>query len=406
MTNVTVVFEYEEPEHCRLCLSEGTEDNELCAIREEGRDDEQDLIRVIRELLQIDLDDTDDAIFVCSTCLESLEEFYRYRTVCRQNNVHLKKKAIARKQKQIELAKSAIENTNVLDLVGDGEPIKVIIRMNAEGKTSLRLQVQSKKQPSTEVNATNSSNSDPSTSKARSSPERSKLPTPEPQSTPAINPAALKPSNKLRLSNLISLPKQDFYFFKLPSGKHGLIYGGYRYYGFIPRHNQTFWMCEQRKSQRCDTMLFVDRAYGTFFINRGHCHDPPTLEKHMMVFKSQDVLPDVIRKEKLREQQLALKSKHQITEEIQLPEDELNIKQESDDDDDENTDEDDEEDPNTDDEADAQKLANYQDDSDEKDHVKNVEVKSENPEEHSSHCASSQVQIEAGDNTYIIQELT
>lgn len=54
MTNVTVVFEYEEPEYCRLCLAEPTKHNELTTIgRASGSEVHKDIIPIIRELLMI-----------------------------------------------------------------------------------------------------------------------------------------------------------------------------------------------------------------------------------------------------------------------------------------------------------------------------------------------------------------
>lgn len=55
MTNVTVVFEYEEPEYCRLCLSEATKYNELMTIGEASTDVEKGITTVIRELLKIEV---------------------------------------------------------------------------------------------------------------------------------------------------------------------------------------------------------------------------------------------------------------------------------------------------------------------------------------------------------------
>lgn len=202
--------------------------------------------------------------FICSTCVESLEEFHRYKSRCQQNNEALEKKANERKEKQIELAKSAIENTNVLDQVKDGEPIKVVIRMNTEGKASVRLQVQSK-QP---AKSAESSNTQPT--------------------LPVTQTIARK---------LIRLPKQQYYFYKTLSSNCGLIYGGYRYCASVPRKNGTHWICEQRRSHECLTLLYVDKSYNAFYLHSGHNHEPPLLRPNLHIYKAKDVLAKVIEKE-------------------------------------------------------------------------------------------------------------
>uniref|UniRef100_A0A1Q3F0Z9 ZAD domain-containing protein n=1 Tax=Culex tarsalis TaxID=7177 RepID=A0A1Q3F0Z9_CULTA len=293
MTNVTVVFEYEEPEYCRLCLSKETEQNGLSMIQ-------SDTIGIIRELLQIQLDKTDSDAFICATCVESLEEFHSYRTRCRRNNVALQKKAEERKQQQIELAKSAIANTNVLDQVKDGEPIRVVIRMNAEGKASVRLQVHSKPQPKEEKkNASTDSpeaNVEPSTSAASTS-----------KATPNIPPASKthvteKPNSAALPQKLIRLPIQPFYFYKATSSSsYGLIYGGYRYSASVPRKQRIYWMCEQRRTHSCPAVLLASKSYTEFLLNCGHNHDPPQV-RGQQIFKAADVLPVVMNSERAREE--------------------------------------------------------------------------------------------------------
>lgn len=191
-------------------------------------------------------------------------EFHRYKSRCQQNNEALEKKANERKEKQIELAKSAIENTNVLDQVKDGEPIKVVIRMNAEGKASVRLQVNSK-QP---VKSAETSNTQPT--------------------LPVTQTIARK---------LIRLPKQQYYFYKTLSSNCGLIYGGYRYCASVPRKNGTHWICEQRRSHECLTLLYVDKSYNAFYLHSGHNHEPPLLRPNLHIYKAKDVLAKVIEKE-------------------------------------------------------------------------------------------------------------
>ncbi|XP_055626402.1 uncharacterized protein LOC129768650 [Toxorhynchites rutilus septentrionalis] len=378
MTNVTVVFEYEEPEYCRLCFSEATKNNELCTIKEACTRDEDDIIEIIRGLLQIELDPGSDAnCFICSTCVESLDEFYRYRTLCRQNNVILKKEAIERQQKQIELAKCAIENTNVLDQVNDGEPIKVIIRMNAEGKPSVRLQVKSKQPIDTSASTNNAAVATTSTSSATN------IPTAPEKTTTTKEP-----------SKLIRLPNQNFYFYKTPASNYGLIYGGYRFCGSVPRKSQTYWVCEQRQSHNCMTLIFVDRSYSTFFLNQGHNHEPPKVRSNLVIFKANDVLHDVIQKERAREQRLAENRKPQkkIIRYIKAPASEVLIKDE---------------------------ISVYGDDES-RDTISEIidgnsddgmvsQIKEEDDctseEDSQSSTSGSQVEVDGGDNMYIIQEL-
>ncbi|XP_038109765.1 uncharacterized protein LOC6052257 [Culex quinquefasciatus] len=287
MTNVTVVFEYEEPEYCRLCLAKQTNDNDLTMI-------ESDTHGIIRELLQIQLDKTDSDAFICSTCVESLEEFHSYRTRCRRNNVALQKKAEERKKQQIELAKSAIANTNVLDQVKDGEPIRVVIRMNAEGKASVRLQVHSKPQIKTEEVPPAEVEAEPSTSTASTSKA----------TTPTI-PAVSEKDGKSPPQKLIRLPMQPFYFYKATAkSSYGLIYGGYRYCASVPRKQHVYWMCEQRKTHRCQAVVLVNKIYTEFLLNCGHNHDPPQVGTQQ-VYKAAEVLPYVMKSERAREEQLA-----------------------------------------------------------------------------------------------------
>uniref|UniRef100_A0A8D8K3I7 (northern house mosquito) hypothetical protein n=1 Tax=Culex pipiens TaxID=7175 RepID=A0A8D8K3I7_CULPI len=284
MTNVTVVFEYEEPEYCRLCLAKQTDDNDLTMI-------ESDTHGIIRELLQIQLDKTDSDAFICSTCVESLEEFHSYRTRCRRNNVALQKKAEERKKQQIELAKSAIANTNVLDQVKDGEPIRVVIRMNAEGKASVRLQVHSKPQIKTEEVAPAEVEAEPSTSTASTS----KV------TTPTI-PAVSEKDGKSPPQKLIRLPMQPFYFYKATArSSYGLIYGGYRYCASVPRKQHVYWMCEQRNTHRCQAVVLVNKNYTEFLLNCGHNHDPPQVGTQQ-VFKAAEVLPYVMKSERARKE--------------------------------------------------------------------------------------------------------
>lgn len=294
MTNVTVVFEYEEPEYCRLCLSKETEGNALSMIQ-------SDTIGIIRELLQIQLDKTDSEAFICSTCVESLEEFRSYRVRCRRNNVALQNKAEDRKQQQIELAKSAIANTNVLDQFKDGEPIRVVIRMNAEGKASVRLQVYSKPQQTVKEDAQVSADSpevkvQPSTSTASTSKAK----------TATIPPANIKPvvenTKSAPFQKLIRLPLQPFYFYKASStSSYGLIYGGYRYSASVPRQPRIYWMCEQRRTHRCQAVLMASKVYTVFFLNCGHNHDPPQVERQQ-IFRAANVLPYVMKSERAREE--------------------------------------------------------------------------------------------------------
>lgn len=303
MTKVSVVFEYEEPEYCRLCLSKETEGNDLTMIQ-------SDTIGIIQELLQIQLDKTDSESFICSTCVESLEEFYSYRTRCQRNNVALQKKAEERKQQQIELAKSAIANANVLDQVKDGEPIRVVIRMNAEGKASVRLQVQSKpkvKEQNKEdsVPEAVSINEEPGTSSSTASTSKA---TPNiPAAVVDKKPATTEKTSTAAPKKLIRLPMQPFYFYKT-YGKfvdtYGLIYGGYRYCASVPRKQHIYWMCEQRKTHRCQAVFLVNKSYTEFMLSCGHSHDPPQVKRGQKIFKSADVLPDVMKSAHMREERL------------------------------------------------------------------------------------------------------
>lgn len=380
MTNVTVVFEYEEPEYCRLCLAEGTKYNELTTIGEASSHICKTIIPIIRELLKIELDPVKDKdAFICSTCVESLEEFHQYKARCQKNNEALEKKANERKEKQIELAKSAIENTNVLDQVKDGEPIKVVIRMNTEGKASVRLQVQSKQPPP-----------------ARKSPEVSTSPQP---TLPVTQTIARK---------LIRLPKTEFYFYKTLSSNCGLIYGGYRYCASVPRKNGTHWICEQRRSHDCMTLLYVDKTYTAFYLHSGHNHEPPLVRANLRIYKAKDVLETVIEKEEqVRTKRLANKDTLHYGEcsdkelVVALSSTEMQIKDESDTG---------SEDSGTEDEDFNSRDGNLSDLSDSPmvsvemlpDAVKEEPDSSPKP----SPAPSSHVKIDAGENTYIIQELT
>ncbi|XP_065083685.1 uncharacterized protein LOC135705758 [Ochlerotatus camptorhynchus] len=375
MTNVTVVFEYEEPEYCRLCLSEATKYNELTTIGEASTDVEKGITTVIRELLKIELDPAKDKdAFICSTCVESLEEFHRYKSRCQQNNEALEKKANDRKERQIELAKSAIENTNVLDQVKDGEPIKVVIRMNAEGKASVRLQVQSK-QP---VKSAETSNTQPT--------------------LPVTQTIARK---------LIRLPKQEYYFYKTLSSNCGLIYGGYRYCASVPRKNGTHWICEQRRSHECLTLLYVDKSYNAFYLHSGHNHEPPLLRPNLHIYKANDVLAKVIEKEEqirtIRSTKKESEQSHRECSDKELVEalssTEMQIKDESDTESDS-----DEEDEEFDSRDELSDLSDSQMVSVEMlpDEVKQEPDSKADP----TPAASSHVKIDAGENTYIIQELT
>ncbi|XP_062563174.1 uncharacterized protein LOC134226421 [Armigeres subalbatus] len=271
MANVTVVFEYEEPEYCRLCLAEPTKHNELTTIRDAAASDiHKDILPIIRELLKIELDPEKDAgSFICSTCLESLVEFHHYRSRCQINNDTLQKKAIERKQNQIELAKSAIHNTNVLEHVKDGDPIKVIIRMNTEGKGSIRLQVQSK-QPVLDAS-----------------------PPPEP---PTKKPTAAPSATTVKP---VKLQKQEFFFYKTQNSKRGLIYDGFRYCVSIPRLNGTHWVCEHRRSHKCMALLYVDKTYSAFYLHSNHTHSRSQQIGANLpnVYKSVDVLNEVMENE-------------------------------------------------------------------------------------------------------------
>lgn len=277
MTNVTVVFEYEEPEYCRLCLSEPTKHNELTTIGKASASEiHRDIIPIIRELLKIELNpETDSGSFICSTCLESLVEFHQYKSRCRTNDSRLQEKATERKQKQIELAKSAIQNTDVLDQVKEGDPIKVIIRMNAEGKTSVSIQVQSK-QPVVEP------------------PKPSDPPPPVAPTRPVVQAK----STKTTIVKPVKLPSQEFYFYKTLNSNCGLIYGGYRYCASIPRWNGTHWICEQRRSHNCKALIYVDKTYHAFYLHAKHIHEPPLLRPNLSIYKASDVLSKVIEKER------------------------------------------------------------------------------------------------------------
>lgn len=299
MTKVSVVFEYEEPEYCRLCLSKETVGNDLTMIQ-------SDTIGIIQELLQIQLDKTDSESFICSTCVESLEEFYSYRARCQRNNVALQKKAEERKQQQIELAKSAIANANVLDQVTDGEPIRVVIRMNAEGKASVRLQVQSKPKVKEEnedsaVPEVVPVKEEPGTSTASTSKATPNIPAAVVDKKPEEKPSTAAPKK------LIRLPMQPFYFYKTYGryvDTYGLIYGGYRYCASVPRKQHIYWMCEQRKTHRCQAVFLVNKIYTEFMLNCGHSHDPPQVKRGQKIFKAADVLPYVMKSERMREERL------------------------------------------------------------------------------------------------------
>lgn len=375
MTNVTVVFEYEEPEYCRLCLSEETKFNDLVTLGEASSASKA-IIAIIRDLLNIELDPVKDKdSFICSTCVESLEEFHQYKSRCRKNNDALEKKASERKEKQIELAKSAIENTNVLDQVKDGEPIKVVIRMNSEGKASVRLQVQSK-QPvkSAEISTTQ-------------------------PTLPVTQTIARK---------LIRLPKQEYYFYKTLSSNCGLIYGGYRYCASVPRKYGTHWICEQRRSHDCLTLLYVDKTYAAFYLHSGHNHEPPLVRPNIRIYKAKDVLEKVIEKEEqVRAKRLTnnegLSNFAECSDKelvVALSSTEMQIKDESD--------------TGSDSDADDEDSNSRDDNSFELRDSPMVSVemlpdtvkqeKDSSPD--SSPTASSHVKIDAGENTYIIQELT
>ncbi|XP_058456166.1 uncharacterized protein LOC131433667 [Malaya genurostris] len=388
MTNVTVVFEYEEPEYCRLCLVEASDDNELSSIVDSCISNEDDITQIIRTLLQIELDPSKDAnSCICSTCLESLEEFYRYRSQCRQHNVTLQKKAIDRKKKQIELAKHAIENTDVLDQVTNGEPIKVIIRMNSEGKASVGVQVQSKAQDSankfdgTKVSAgIGTQPQSASTDQSLSTAVSTRLE--DPQKVVHI---------KKQSEKLIRLPLHQFYFYQTTNNGFGLIYGGYRYYSSIPRKSRTYWVCEQRNTHNCQTLLLADKAYVVFHLNWGHNHDPPKVCDNLIIFKPCDVLHKVIQRDRIWEQEL-------IKRKTQIKESEMSAELESDDKD---------ESSGTEDEDPQDEIAEIcGEDSDGVQPIA-IEIKKD-PDfnELSQSSSSSQVQIDAGENMYIIQELT
>lgn len=190
------------------------------------------------------------------------------------------------------MAKNAIDHTNVLDEAGEGDAIKVILRTNAAGKTSIRVEVQK--------------------SPAQGKTERALPAVPEKQHQPTnivkkINPAPPAQnrtvSDKLRLQRL--LPIAQFYFYHGTDDSYGFIYGGYRYNNSIPRKKLTYWVCEQRKSHNCTTLLATDKNYTYFFINAGHNHDPPALPDKLIIYKPNDVLPEVIQHEQIREQELA-----------------------------------------------------------------------------------------------------
>ncbi|XP_058829494.1 uncharacterized protein LOC131688898 [Topomyia yanbarensis] len=386
MTNVTVVFEYEEPEYCRLCLAEATDDNELSTIGESCISDEDDITQVIRTLLQIELDPAKDAnSFICSTCLESLEEFYRYRSQCRQHNVTLKKEAIERKQKQIDLAKNAIENTNVLDQVCEGEPIKVIIRMNSEGKASVRIQVQSKAHdnPSKDNEKTNAVDVG---TKSKNEPTISLIEKQSPKTAPTQSETATNVENvKNPPGKLIRLPSHQFYFYKTNEG-FGLIYGGYRYYCSIPRKSRTYWVCEQRNTHNCQTLFLADKAYVVFHLNWGHNHDPPKVRDNLIIYKSCDVLHKVIQRDRVREQEI---NKTQQMKSNTAIEPDSQVKQET-------SDSEDDESQDVLSDVDADEVLSME-----------VEVKEEpGLNEQSQSSDSSHVQIDAGENMYFIQELT
>lgn len=383
MTNVTVVFEYEEPEYCRLCLSEETKYNELTTIGEASSTDvEKGITTVIRELLKIELDPVKDKdSCICSTCVESLEEFKRYKSRCQQNNNALENKAAERKAKQIELAKSAIENTNVLDQVKDGEPIKVVIRMNAEGKASVRLQVQSKQPPVKSAEATGT----------------------------AAQPTL--PVTQTIAKKLIRLPKQEYYFYKTLSSNCGLIYGGYRYCASVPRKNGTHWICEQRRSHECLTLLYVDKSYNAFYLHSGHNHEPPLVRRNLRIYKAKDVLDKVIEKEEqiraIRLTKTTNEPNHRECSEKELVEalssTEMQIKDESDSD----------SDPEPESDEEEEKFHSRDDLSDLSDSqmvsvemLPEDEVKQEPDEDLPPESTSARVKIDAGENTYIIQELT
>lgn len=387
MTNVTVVFEYEEPEYCRLCLAEPTKHNELTTIgRASGSEVHKDIIPIIRELLMIQLDpEKDSASFICSTCLESLVEFHQYKSRCQTNNDALQKKATDRKKKQIELAKSAIQSTDVLDQVRDGDPIKVIIRMNAEGKASVSLQVQSK-QPVVEI----------------------------PKSVEAPSPAVTRPI--VAASKAVSapakpkkLPKQEFYFYKTLNSNCGLIYGGFRYCASIPRWNGTHWICEQRRSHNCKALIYVDVTYSAFYLHSEHVHDPPLVRPNFSIYKAADVLSKVIEKEKqirIARQATKENSKNDVDPtgaralDEALSSRDMRIKEESDSD----LDSDEE-----DDEMDSNDGSSVLADSKTVD-VEMLPVVKVKEEPHTATAPpvppAKRIKINAGDNTYFIKELT
>lgn len=430
MTNVTVVFEYEEPEYCRLCLSEETDNNELATIGSEAS-----IIPTISELLAIKLDSSDANAFICQTCLESLEEFHNYRMRCRLNDAALKEKASERKRRQIELAKSAIENSNVLDQVSDGEPIKIVIRMNAEGKASMRLQVQSKpkEEPMETANSPSEtgkssagqqtlSNEKPSVFPERkSSANRKGSLSADPQkkisdsSSPA-NPST-QPSIPLKNdihspssesgegtnSNLIRLPSQPFYFYQANISNYGLIYGGYRYCGSVPRKQRTLWFCEQRKSHRCSTVFLADRNYTSFFLTCGHNHDPPMVRQNVSIFKASAILKDVIEQDKVKELQSIQSVDQSKSIDRGSPQEILSSEIEIKDEDTSSEEESYEEDESSDDEEEeTHDVLDIEDNSseDEKYEILPAAEMTENKP------TVSNIKVDDGGNMYIIQELT
>ncbi|XP_053688359.1 uncharacterized protein LOC128737688 [Sabethes cyaneus] len=383
MANVTVVFEYEEPEFCRLCLSEPSDDNELTKIGESRICGKVGAIPVIETLLQIKLDpQADSNSSICSTCLESLEEFHRYSIRCRTNNTKLLNKIQERNERQIALAKNAIDHTKVLDEVGEGDPIKVILRTNAEGKTSIRVEIQ-KGPPQVKTER--------DLAAANENQQQSADVVKKVKSVPP--PPDVMVSGKLTLQRV--LPIAQFYFYYATDDSYGFIYGGYRYNNSIPRKKITYWVCEQRKSHNCSTLLATDKNYSYFFINSGHNHDPPALPDKLIIYKPQDVLPEVIQHEQIREQELARRKAKQLEQETPLTQEEsealeTEIKQESSDSEDEYT---------------PHELFEISD-SDHIEFLADGAIKTEkDADETSQASASSKIQIDADGSLFVIKEL-
>ncbi|XP_055527844.1 uncharacterized protein LOC129720395 [Wyeomyia smithii] len=368
MANVTVLFEYEEPEYCRLCLSEPSDDNELTKIGQSRICGEDGAIPVIESLLLIKLDPrTDSNSLICSTCLESLEEFHRYSIRCRANNVKLQKRTHERNQRQIALAKNAIDHTNVLDEVNEGDPIKVIIRMNAAGKSSIRVEIHKGPQQG-EIKREILS---PAAKQPQKTDDRKE----------AISTKSSR--NKAGSGKLVMLPAAQFYFYHATNDSYGFIYGGYRYQNSVSRKKRTYWVCEQRKSHDCSTLLVTDKKYTLFFVNVGHNHDPPALRDNLIIYKPASVLSEVIQHEQIREQELTTRKAKQL---------ETQVKQESSDSEDEDT---------------CDEIFEISD-SDDFDILTEAAIKVDSDEDEKPKASTSsltKIRVDAGESMYVIEEL-